>query len=246
MNIGKSVQSFARRCGLTIHRGASNRFDAMEESLRQLTRRGFVADTVIDVGANRGQWARLASQLFPAAHFHLIEPQSGCREALRSFSGPRFDVHNVAVTGPSTPVVRMVGGGGDQSSTGAFVPTSQIHGDDGVAYTATTLDELLMDRLRGDRVLLKLDIEGHEIDALSGAEHLLRKTEVIISEVHFYDVNRSGTPLLADLVAMLGTHGFDLYDIAALGGRPSDGRLRSGDVVFVSSRSQLAANVAYA
>ena len=64
-----------------------------------------------------------------------------------------------------------------------------------------------------------------------------------MTEVRFYDILRSGLPVFADMLRFLSERGFELYDVAMLGSRPSDGRMRIGDVVFVKHNSPLATNV---
>ena len=113
-----------------------------------------------------------------------------------------------------------------------------------VQVAATTLDQLLAARVEpGDRALLKLDIEGHEIEALKGATDLLTRVEVVVSEVRFFDVNKGGRPVFADVLAFLDTQGFALFDFASLGGRPRDRRLWIGDAVFLRRGSPLAEDV---
>lgn len=94
-----------------------------------------------------------------------------------------------------------------------------------------------------DRALLKLDIEGHELTALGGAGALLASVECVFSEVRFFDVHHSGHPVFADVLGVLRERGFELYDVAGLSGRHSDGRLRLGDVVFLRRGSPLLADV---
>ena len=61
----------------------------------------------------------------------------------------------------------------------------------------------------------------------------MRSVEAIVTEVRFFDIEHNGFPVFADVVAFLREHEFELYDIVALASRPSDGRLRMGDAVFV-------------
>jgi FkbM family methyltransferase len=209
-----------------------------------MTMRGYAPRVVIDCGANRGQWTDMASRIFPAARFHLVEPQRGCHDALARFSPPRFMLHSVAVTAPDVTAVQMTGGGGAEDGTGAFVPRDSTSSPAAPTYPATTLDALFAGTVAPtDRALLKLDIEGHELTALAGARALLASVECVFSEVRFFDVHHSGHPVFADLLIFLRERNFDLYEIAGLSGRHTDGRLRLGDVVFMRRDSTLLGDV---
>ena len=133
----------------------------------------------------------------------------------------------------------MVAGAG---STGAHVVLDSTR-TDGHVTPATTVDALIAARLgENDRVLLKLDVEGHELQVLGGADSVLRHVEVIVSEVSFFEVEHAGNPAFLAYATALADRGFVLYDFAALASRARDGRLRMGDVVFVRRTSVLAAD----
>jgi FkbM family methyltransferase len=243
MSVSKLTQRLFAAMGLNLTRLPGNRFDAMPDVLRRLAREGFAPTLIIDVGANRGQWAATASAVFARAPLHLIEPQAACRADLDALAARRgaTDVHDVFVTSRGVDHVQVVGAG--SGSTGAHVIDTTAGRTDGQSMPASTLDALLAGRLRdADRVLMKLDVEGHEIEVLDGASAILPHVEVIVSEVAFYDLECTGHPTFADVSTALAGAGFVLYDFAALASRNRDGRLRVGDVVFVRRGSALIAD----
>ena len=155
-------------------------------------------------------------------------------------------VHAVAVTEPGISRVRMIGGGEEGGGTGAWVGHAGEVAPGEVECPATTLDALIAPRVtRSDRALLKLDIEGHEVMALTGARALLEKTEVILTELQFYPINDNGRAVFVDMLEFLRERGFELYDFACLSQRPRDKRLRMGDVLFVRRDSPLLADRAW-
>ena len=236
-----------RRAGFVVHRWPGNRFDATEDALRLLHRSGFRPRVVIDCGANCGQWFEVATRVFADADFHLIEPQSYCWPALERAAAARgrTDIHRTVVTAPGRTVVGMARGGAD-GSTGAFVLSQDEPIPVDVQSVATTLDRLLAARVgAGDRALLKLDIEGHELPALEGAGDLLGRVEVVVTEVRFFDINRHGRPQFSDVAAFLDARDFALFDFAALASRARDLRLRIGDAIFVRRDSPLAKDVSW-
>ena len=239
------VRRLVERAGYVVHRAPAHRFDAMTSVLRQLRQSGFRPGIIIDCGANRGQWSGIARSVFADSEFHLIEAQRECWPVLESVAARRgrTQLHRTAVTAPGTTRVQMHRGG-SEISTGAFVVASgEPHGAD-LDAPATTLDALFAARVQpGERTLLKLDIEGHEIEALRGATALLDRVEVIISEVRFFDINGSGRPVFADVMALLAERGFALFDFASLSSRLRDQRLWLGDAVFIRRDSPLAADI---
>lgn len=220
----------------------------MDDTLRLLAAAGYHPRVVIDGGANVGQWATLASAVFPGAAFHLVEPQPECQARLRRlFGAPRYNVHPVALTSPGTDHVTLASVGGAGVGTGAYVFTGETPAEaDVVTAAATTLDALFASHLAlADRALLKLDLEGHELAALTGAGVMLPLIEVIVIEVTFYDIYNTGRKLFADVAQHLHAGGFVLYDVAAMYPRPRDRRLRMADVVFVRKDSELLADVSW-
>jgi FkbM family methyltransferase len=242
---GKRV---AATLGLEVKRaGRTNRFEAMRHTLALLRKRGFDPTFVIDAGANVGNWTRMASKIFPSARFALVEPQPGCHAALSVYHPPRFRVHHVALTAPGIASVTMTAGGGQRGS-GAFVATGAPPPEVVVtSYPAATLDDLFAsDIAEGGRVLLKLDLEGHELHALRGATAMLAHVEVVVCEVTFFDVYALGTRVVFhDVYSHFTSNGFELYDFGSLLGRERDQRLFFGDAVFVRKGSPLVADVSW-
>lgn len=213
--------------------GRPDRFGAIETCLRRLALGGFAPGLIVDAGARRGGFAVVARRLFPQAAIHMIEPQPDCAAELRRLTMRRgFFFHPVAVTAARGVLYMRAGGEG----SGARV-VAQDAAD--LRVEATTLDQLFAGRAAapGERVLLKLDLQGHELCALSGASTFLPRVEVVQVDVAFF---RQGVePSIRDVIDFLDAAGFELFDVAALTSRSRDGRLRQGDLVFVRRGTRL-------
>jgi len=132
----------------------------------------------------------------------------------------------------------MAGGGPSKQATGAWVLERGDLTPSDETCEATTLDDLFREGAP-EPILLKLDLEGHEMTALQGGEELLRRTEVVLTELSLFDVNDSRRPTFSEMLIFLRSRGFELYDLASLSARPRDGRLRQADAVFVRRESPL-------
>lgn len=247
-----AIKKAVRKLGFRIQRDRpGGRFNAFEDALEVMRGMGYAPKAVIDGGANMGQWTAAVAPIFPAAKFHMLEPQPACAAVLQAMaerSGGRFIFHGVAVTEPGIASVRMVGGGEGGGGTGAYIAgPGESGGEAPIEVRATTLDELLAEGIaQSDRALLKLDLERHELEALLGAEALLKKIEAALIEVQFYDIERNGRPLFGDIARHMEARGFELFDFACLAGRGRDQRLQQGDALFVRRGSPLLEDVSWA
>jgi hypothetical protein len=60
--------------------------------------------------------------------------------------------------------------------------------------------------------LIKLDVQGYELEALRGGEECLRHARAVLLEVSFR-AYYAGQPLFAEVVAFLGQRGFVLHAV---------------------------------
>jgi FkbM family methyltransferase len=223
----------------------ANRFQAMEECLVSLAGRGFNPRRIVDGGANIGDFARCAASIFPAAKIHLIEPQPACHDALAQLArNSNFQVHAVALGAEDSFIDFAI----DPTcvTTGAHVVPDATPPVDGlcVRVPVARLDMLLgAESVTEDRCLLKLDLQGWELEALKGAESILNKIEVILTEASFFA--QAYEPSIETLIHFLDERGFALYDIASLAARRRDNRAHQGDFIFVRRNSPLMADTAW-
>lgn len=81
---------------------------------------------------------------------------------------------------------------------------------------------------------MKLDLQGYEIEALKGAEKLLKNIKVITTEIEFIEEYK-GQPLFGDIDVYLRSKGFYLYNLYELFTQP-DGQLTAGDAIYLNKK----------
>ena len=118
---------------------------------------------------------------------------------------------------------------------------------DGVARTvkAVTIDKVVADEGLEGPYLLKVDVQGAELEALDGARRVLADTELVLLEVSLFEFLR-GSPQFFDVVSYMNDRGFVVYDIYGETSRPLDGALGQCDLAFVKSHGMFRNDHRYA
>jgi FkbM family methyltransferase len=158
-----------------------------EDELELLFRHSRDVDyTLLDCGANFGYWSVLVtSRPFGAHKAIAIEPSSDNFTKLANnarVNGNRFETLKCAI-GAAKGTARLSG-----TKHEAFSIAGGVNSD-GEEVPVIALDHLLDDGkiAPGGKYLIKLDVEGVEIDAIRGGKRLLAGDSVIMCEEHGND-----------------------------------------------------------
>ena len=216
-----------------VLQGPPNRFDAIEDTLKRLARCNYRPTLIVDGGAHLGSFATMAAAIFPSSKMPMFEPQPSGSPALATLAANRGFAFSPVALGAERKTARLWAGA--SPGTGASIATEE--GDGQVVIEVSTLDLELSDTAVAHNSMLKLDLQGYEMEALKGAAGRLRAFEVILSEVSFFAQAYEPSPL--ELISYLDRQGFQLLDVCALAGRRRDGRLKQGDLLFARSDSAL-------
>jgi FkbM family methyltransferase len=164
-----------------------NRSYHYEDELELLFRGAIDVDyTLLDCGANYGYWSVLVSSAPFGSHKAIaIEPSSQNFAKLSNnaeVNGSRFELMKCAI-GATRGTARLSG-----TKHGAFSIAGAANGG-GEEVPVIALDNLLDDgKISPDgKYLIKLDVEGVEIEAIKGGTRLLQGDSVILCEEHGND-----------------------------------------------------------
>lgn len=212
---------------------------SMFRSMTRLAKLGFAPEVIVDVGAYHGDWTRDATLLWPDARVLMVEARESERPVLErrvADGSGRVDLE-VCLLGPEdrdqVTFYELAGG-----ATGSSVlpELSEVQRSE-VQLPMRRLDSVAKQRDVLGVDLLKLDVQGFEIQVLEGAPESLAHAEVVVSEASLLPFNE-GAPLIGELVGYFGDRGFQLFDVALL--MPdAAGRTRQADLVFVRRGSAL-------
>ncbi len=212
----------------------------MTTRLQTLRRAGFRCTGAIDAGAYRGDWTREFWGVFPQVPVLMVEPQPASQPQLRGLAA--------SVAGSEVLAAALSDQAGSvsfhlqESNSGIRVGPSSPEG--AISVPCTTLAATLEERGRFAPNLLKLDLQGHELQALRGAGDQLSRFEVIICEISLIPIG--GVPIFAEVNHFFEEHGYRFYDVLPQYNRPLDGALWQVDAFYVRRDSVLIASSAWA
>lgn len=228
--------------GIEVHRtrGARQTLPAVLAHYREL---GFVPSVVFDVGVGPGTPDLYEG--FPDARLVLVEPLEEWgphfewvgreRETDTIFAAAGAETGEVEIFVDRAPWCSSVFGslrGGDADGTRRSVPVVR-------------LDDIAAERGLVGPFVVKVDVEGAELQVLSGAFEVLRTTELVLMEVSLFEFT-PGAPQFHDVVSWMHDHGFAVADLFEPQNRLLDGALARLDVAFVQANGRFRQDHSYA
>ena len=203
----------------------------MAAVLDNMKRLGLQPGTVIDVGVGYGT-AELW-EAFPGARLLLVEPipdrfGGEAWEGVRRRPGAEVvtaaagaDAGTTTITMHRAPEMSSVLGAwiGDRDGEAREVPVVRV-------------DEAVHERELPGPYVLKVDVEGFELEVLEGASGVLEETEAVLLEVRLFELVPGGAQL-HDVIPFMRERGFVAYDLFGGALRLTDGALAVTNIAFV-------------
>jgi FkbM family methyltransferase len=176
-------------------------------------------NSLIDIGANKGQFSLIAKNINPNLTIYAFEPLSTPANKFETlFRGnSNITLHKVAISDTEGESIIHVSQKEDSSS---LLPIgklqNQIFPGTKESHTETIITKRLDSVLSKDQItapaLLKLDVQGFELQALRGCETLLDCFEHIYVECSFVELYE-GQSLAHEVIAFLQERNFKLKGI---------------------------------
>jgi len=211
-----------------------------------LRRQGVLPKTVIDVGANIGQFAYASARLFDGVRVHSFEPVPDALTELRSNVRGLENVviHECALgeqRGEASITVN------EHVHASSFLPLTKTHEayfpearpQRSVTVPVETLDSVFGDVMLPGPVLLKIDVQGFEPYVLRGGRKTLARVDYVLMEASFRPMYEGELTFL-DLVGEMHRYGFDFVRPVGWFARPETGEFVQCDALFANRASAAA------
>lgn len=241
------IQNFLQIFGLRIVRIEQIR-DPFVDMQRLVA--PFRVTAIIDGGAYHGAVSKQFLSHFPDAIVYAFEPHKESFAVLERNFGATPNIRSINCAISSSPGKKELYVT-EESYTSSLMPRTffgekyypEATRPQGIEIVdVITLDQWAQEQDISCIDIIKLDLQGHELEALKGATELLRSTvRLIYIEVEFIELYENNC-LLFQVETFLRTNGFYLYQLYNLQ-VGNDGQLIYGDAIFINrNRVKLLSN----
>ncbi len=175
--------------------------------------------TIIDIGANRGQFSLAASSINKEATIYAFEPLKKPAEVFKKIfcNYENINLYNTAIGSSNKTSIIHISNKDDSSS---LLEISEVqlkyHPNTNEVGTQKVNVSKLNTYIQAPDIsspaLLKIDVQGFELEALMGAEDLLDKFEYIYCECSYLALYKD-QPLVNDIIIFLSKNDFILSGI---------------------------------
>lgn len=192
----------------------------------------FYPHSILDIGANVGQFYNECVNVYPYSYYFLIEGNQYCESALKI-----LDVnHKICLLSDTEKYVDFYVRKNELMCTGNSIyrEKTPFFDDDEiltVKIKTETLDSIIQNKIFD---LIKLDVQGSEVDIIKGGLNLFRKAKGVIMEVSLveYNINSPTKDFVIDFMKKIG---FLPKERIGTNSHPITHEIIQEDILFINS-----------
>jgi len=184
------VKNILRQLGIVVHKK-----QRWYNNYRWITDRQI--RTVIDIGANTGQFVLFIKDIVPDATVYAFEPVSEVFEKLKkNITDPKVFLYQYALGAENTEADINVNTFNPSSSL-LELANSHIANYEFARKSHTEriqvrrADDVLREVLLDNDILVKIDVQGYEDKVLKGAREVLAKAKIVICEICYEELYKN-------------------------------------------------------
>lgn len=235
--IYKSVIKLTRVFNIDI-----KKYPALDIRRRKRLLEQFKIDTILDVGANAGQYAEQTFKLGFKGQIFSFEPLNSVYKTLdnKAKKNPSWRTFNFGLAQTNEEIEINVSENTFSSSILNILPE---HVNSAPESRVINKQKIVVKKLddvyksiasNQDNVLLKIDVQGYEKNVLDGAEKVLDKIKGIQIEMSLTELYK-GEMLYLEMIQFLEKKGFSLHSLENGFYDEKTGRLLQVDGIFFKS-----------
>jgi FkbM family methyltransferase len=193
----------------------------------------FEPNSILDIGANVGQFYNESKVIFPEAYYYLIEGSEHCDIVLKTFNVD----YSISLLSNVEKEVDFYVRKHEPRCTGNSIyrENTSFYDDDQITvekkYTKT-LTSLLGDKFFD---LIKIDVQGSEIDIINGGLEIFKNAKGILMEVSLVEYNQNA-PTKDFVYEYMDNLGFKPVELIGNINHPLTYELIQQDILFLNKK----------
>jgi len=193
----------------------------------------FEPKSVLDIGANIGQFYNEIKNVFPNAYYYLIEGSENCRSALENLNVE----FSISLLSNVEKEVDFYVRKHEPRCTGNSIYREQTSFFDDDQIIIEKLQTKTLSNLFNNQTfdLIKIDVQGSEIDIINGGLDIIKNAKGVILEVSLVEYNQN-SPTKDFVYEYMDTLGFTPVELIGNINHPITHELIQQDILFLNKK----------
>jgi len=193
----------------------------------------FTPNSVLDIGANIGQFYNEIKNIFPNSYYYLIEGSENCDSALRTLNVD----YSICLLSDSEKDVDFFIRKSEPRCTGNSIYREKTSFYDDNQIIVEKKQTKTLSNLLGEKIfdLIKIDVQGSEIDIINGGLEIIKNAKAILMEVSLVEYNQ-GAPTRDFVYEYMNALGFEPVEIIGNINHPLTHELIQQDILFLNKK----------
>ena len=214
-----------------------NQVTNLDVIITSLKNKNFTPDYIVDVGCFKGIWTNKLLEFFPDSQYILFDANDNNIHHLDKLKSDNKNVdYKIKLLSDDEKYYDFFS---MESGSSIFEEQTNFPRQKKKIKSSLLYNELPSNIRNTISNLIKLDVQGAELNVISGLKSLINNFEVVIIEVSLHNYNKD-SPLFYDVIHYMKNKKFilyDIYDLKRLGNQ--DSYLLQFDCVFLRENSNL-------
>ena len=172
----------------------------------------YLPDTILDIGAHRGDWTNSMLNIYSNSKYYLFEANN-YNELNQFNNNNNISVYNVLLYDKIEEVnwydVNSTGDSIFKELSHHFVNCEPVKRQTIDLNTHILNNNILQE---SNNIFIKIDCQGAEISILKGSSHILNKTDFILLEIPLFGKYNEGVCNFLEHIQFMDSIGFIVYD----------------------------------
>lgn len=179
--------------------------------LNSLLNYGLTPNRILDVGGYHGNWTKTCLNIFPNAIYDVIEPII-YNELNYIKNKPNVNIYHELLSND----IKQVEWWENKNSGDSIYRERSKHFANVIPQikTTTTINKLFPINTIFD--IIKIDVQGAELDVLEGGKGIVEKSSIIILEMPFMGQYNYNAPSFLEYITYMNSIGFIPYDVVEI------------------------------